>query len=90
MIVINRIKNCVDLYHPNKLTYRNIYPLIDEVSSRAVNSGLAVYAKVYQSSSKPSIPDTIRFELVYPGPEEKDMGYLDLLKTIIVSAFDKI
>jgi len=90
MIVINRIKNCVDLYHPNKLTYQNIFPIIDSVSSRAVNSGLGVYAKVYKSSSKPSIPDTIRFELVYPGPEEKDMGYLDLLKTIIVSAFDKI
>ena len=89
MIVINRIKNCVDLYHPNKLTYRNIYPLIDEVSSKAINSGMGVYAKVYKSSGPHDIPDTIRFELVYPDSEEERGDFLVLLKHIIDGVFEK-
>ena len=89
MITTNKAKNFVDLCDTWKLTYQNIFPLIDEISSKAISSGLGIYAKVYKSSIL-AMPDTIRFELLYPDSEDERGDALILLKGIVSEVFDKL
>ena len=89
MITINKTKNFVDLYDPKKLTYQNIFPIIDEILSKSISSGLGVYARVYKSPNPRTMLSTIRFELLYPDSEDEQGDALTFLKGIVSEVFEK-